>query len=809
MTSTDSNRSPVQQQGGPLAGLTVLDVSIMAAGPWTGALLGMLGADVIKVEPPAGDGTRWVLPTQNGMGTNYMAMNVNKKDVTLDLKTEEGRNHALALARGAHILVQNFRVGVMDRLGLGYEQLREVNPRLIYCSISGFGETGPLREAGCSDPIMQAYSGFARLNGAHGESLDAFRFTGFIDLSTAAVAVEAVLAALIDRERDGQGQEVRVSMLEAALEMQCTRVAEWLGGGELAIPRGSESAAFAPDRAYQSADHEIFVSVCRASEWTGFCQALEMPDLAADARFATNQLRVRNRAGLDRAVEPVIAKRPAIWWLRAFGRHGVASGLAHHFESFRYHQQIVENEMIAPIATPWGEVVVAGPPWHFTQTPCVVTSASMPDEHNAALVGGTKTVVDERRKGSRERAPMLEGLKIVEIAEGVAGPLAALRLSELGTEVVKVEPSSGDYMRGAFPIPEGDEDAAAFVELNRGKRSFALGSAVQAAGGVLKRLVEQADVLITDHSDEQLSSLGLQDLIAASERGESRLIVISISPWGRRGPISSRKGSELTAQAMAGYTRYLGIHGQPARRLGADVASVGTATFAVQAALAALYWRAMSGRGQRVDLSLCNSLLAMKSIHLAAQSNPDEYKGPRVGGANHPPELGWGARDGRVFMAFGGSVGPTGRAGWSDFVKEVGLEKLINDPRCDKTGRSTTGHGAHVHELRATYEEAFARFPAAELVALIRKHRGNAAVYYRLDQTLTHPQTQALEVVQEVTSEGKARKVRRFPARFSKLRPKVHARAPRLGEHSGQIARELGMCADELSATCEAGGSCA
>jgi len=119
MTSTDSNRSPVQQQGGPLAGLTVLDVSIMAAGPWTGALLGMLGADVIKVEPPAGDGTRWVLPTQNGMGTNYMAMNVNKKDVTLDLKTGEGRNHALALARDAHILVQNFRVGVMDRLRRG------------------------------------------------------------------------------------------------------------------------------------------------------------------------------------------------------------------------------------------------------------------------------------------------------------------------------------------------------------------------------------------------------------------------------------------------------------------------------------------------------------------------------------------------------------------------------------------------------------------------------------------------------------------------------------------------------------------
>jgi crotonobetainyl-CoA:carnitine CoA-transferase CaiB-like acyl-CoA transferase len=187
----------------------------------------------------------------------------------------------------------------------------------------------------------------------------------------------------------------------------------------------------------------------------------------------------------------------------------------------------------------------------------------------------------------------------------------------------------------------------------------------------------------------------------------------------------------------------------------------------------------------------------MKSIHLAAQSNPDEYKGPRVGGANHPPELGWGGKDGRVFMAFGGSVGPTGRAGWAEFVKEVGLEKLIGDPRCDKNGRSTTGHGAHVHEMRATYEEAFAPYSAEELVALIRKHRGNASVYYRLDQTLTQPQTQALAIVREVDSGGRKRKVRRFPARFSRLQPKLHERAPGLGEHTREIAAQLGLSMNE------------
>jgi crotonobetainyl-CoA:carnitine CoA-transferase CaiB-like acyl-CoA transferase len=371
----------------PLAGLKVIDFSIMAAGPWTAALLGMLGAEVIKVEPPDGDGTRWSLPIQHGMGTNFISMNVNKKDIILDLKSDAGRTQAQQLAKDADIVVQNFRVGVMERLGLDYKSLQPLNPKLVYCSISGFGESGPLRQAGCSDPIMQAFSGFARFNGAPGDALEAFRFTGFIDLSTASVATEAVLTAVNERERSGKGQEVRISMLEAALEMQATRVADYLIGNSLAEPAGSASASFAPDRAYPSADREIFVSVCRQHEWREFCAAIEMPELATDARFATNVQRVQARAELDAIIAPVIAKRPAIWWLRAFGRHGVACGLAHHFETFRFHQQIVENEMIAPLDTAWGEVVVGGLPWHFSGTPCTVLAPPKPGEHTAEILG--------------------------------------------------------------------------------------------------------------------------------------------------------------------------------------------------------------------------------------------------------------------------------------------------------------------------------------------------------------------------------------------------------------------------------------
>lgn len=367
---------------GPLSGIRVMDVSIMAAGPWTGALLGMLGAEVIKVEPPAGDGTRWVMPTQRGMGTNYVSMNVNKKDIVLDFKSAEGRRDALDLMASCDVFVQNFRGGVIERLKLDYESVRGAMPRLVYCAICGFGETGPLATAGCADPIMQAFSGFARSNGAPGGELEALRFTGFIDLATASVATEAILAALLEREISGLGQKVEVSMLEAALEFQHTRYAELLGTGLVPCPRGSENPAFAPDGAYPTLDREIFLSVNTEAQWQGFCKALELGDLASDPRFAGNRARVANREALNERIGLVIEKKPAIWWLRVLQRHGVPAAIAHHFETYRHHAQVIANDMIARFDTPdWGEFSVGGLPWHFRGTPCEVTAAPRSGEH--------------------------------------------------------------------------------------------------------------------------------------------------------------------------------------------------------------------------------------------------------------------------------------------------------------------------------------------------------------------------------------------------------------------------------------------
>ena len=387
---------------------------------------------------------------------------------------------------------------------------------------------------------------------------------------------------------------------------------------------------------------------------------------------------------------------------------------------------------------------------------------------------------------------MIPSIKVVEFAEGVAGPLAGLRLAELGASVIKVEPAGGDWLRKAEPQMDGTGTSAAFFHLNCGKRSVALGADAPANRDLLAGLLEDADVLITDRSDADLRELGLAGLADGVYAANPKLVHVHITPFGRHGPMAHNKGSELTAQAMAGYTRYLGTQGEPARRLGADVASVGTGAFAAQAILAALLARRRrQGHGQRVDLSLLNSLLSMKSIHLAAQSDPDVYAGPRVGGAYYPPEKGWKTADEPVFFQFGGSVGAEGRPGWVEFIKEVGCEHLLADKRFDHGGRNSTGHGVDVNELRPVYEEAFANIPGARIVDIARKHAGNASVYQRADQTLAHPQTQALDIIKQIKGAGGPAQLRKFPARFSRSKPGVDTGAPGLGEHTAEIVAEL------------------
>ncbi len=395
---------------------------------------------------------------------------------------------------------------------------------------------------------------------------------------------------------------------------------------------------------------------------------------------------------------------------------------------------------------------------------------------------------------------MLTGLRVVEFTEGVAGPLAACRLADLGAHVVKIEDGDGDWTRECPPFIDDGITSAVFFALNRGKRALALGHVPEAAGQLLRRLIAGADVLITERGHAELAAVGLSGVDESPCPINPRLITVNLSAFGETGPLAARPGSELCAQAMAGYTRYLGVHGQPARRLGADVAGAATAIFATQAILAALLDRHRCGQGQRVSLSLLNSLLSMKTVHLAAQSDPDEYVGPRVGGANDPPERGWATADSPITFMFGGAVGAEGRPGWAAFVEEVGLGRLRDDPRFDETGRLTTGLGPAARALKGEYEQAFVERSAESLVAAIRKHGGLAASYFTHAEVFADAQTRALDLVRKVPGPGGDVPVLAFPGRFSRTRYELRGHAPTLGEHTIEIAAELGLSAAEIDA---------
>lgn len=403
---------------------------------------------------------------------------------------------------------------------------------------------------------------------------------------------------------------------------------------------------------------------------------------------------------------------------------------------------------------------------------------------------------------------ILQDVTVVELASGVAGPLATLRLGDLGADVIKVERAPGDWLRAAAPEAPGSSDSAAFVALNRGKRSVALGEQLTAAQPLLLRLIRRADVVVSDWSTEVLETCGLLSLYEDSAAGRSSQIWVRLSDFGERGPLSGRKGSELVVQALAGYTRYLGEQGKPANRLVADVSGAATGVFTAHAVLAALFRLRKSGTAQAVTVSRLNSLLSMKSIQLAAQSDPDDHQGPCVGGAHYPPESGWMTADKPITFSFGGSVGETGRPGWTEFVDEIGLGWMREDERFkdDPTGRLTTGLGPRARTLRPEYEKDFAKHTASDVVNLVRKHGGAAAEYQDHADVIAHPQAEAVGLVREVRQSGSSLRVTAFPARFSSLETQTLGESPALGASTMEIGGELEFTDVELQEMVDQGG---
>lgn len=306
-----------------LQGVRVVDLTRMLAGPYATMLLGDLGAEVIKVEPPEGDEIRKMGPPfVGGESAYFLAINRNKKSVTLDLKTPAGRDTFQRLVAVSDVVVDNFRPGVLERLGAGYEALRRVNPKLISCSITSFGESGPLAQDPAFDLVIQAYAGAMSLTGEPGGPPVRMGIP-MGDLAGGMYAALGVAAALYRREQTGQGERLSLSLLDSLASLLSYMAQYYFVDGLVPPPQGSRHMSVVPYGAFQAADRAFVVAVFTERFWASFCRAVERTDLIDDERFRANEARVRNRAVLEPMLETLFKARPADAWVERFRAEGV------------------------------------------------------------------------------------------------------------------------------------------------------------------------------------------------------------------------------------------------------------------------------------------------------------------------------------------------------------------------------------------------------------------------------------------------------------------------------------------------------
>lgn len=344
---------------------------------------------------------------------------------------------------------------------------------------------------------------------------------------------------------------------------------------------------------------------------------------------------------------------------------------------------------------------------------------------------------------------VLNGLRIIELAQGLSGPYCAQMAADMGAEVLKIEPLSGDYTRQWGP-PFQDGESVTFTSLNRNKRSVALDIEHPAGRKALRALLRQADVLLEDLSPAEAERFGLT--YDENRRDNPRLIQCHVDYFGDLGPRKDHPGAELPVQAMLDYPGGLGSIGDPPLRVGCDLGSMNASVFAFQGLLAALLYRDATGEAQRVAISAAGSLAFLKSFILAAPSDPDEWGGFHLDSWTKPRDYGYQTKDGAVFMDLR-FRGESERSDYEQFLREMGLEHMLADPRFADS-RDVAGTGRYGHELKAIWEEKLSRFTSAEIVALLRGHGANGFEITNYRTIAEHPQVAALGIVREVPRAG-------------------------------------------------------
>lgn len=351
---------------GPLHGIRVLDLTRVVAGPFATMLLGDLGAEVLKVELPGhGDEGRHIPPIKEGESHYFLSLNRNKKSLAIDLKNSRGRELALELALQCDVVVENFRPGVAARLGLDHDSLAARKPDLVYCSISAFGQTGPLASRSAFDVAMQAMGGLMSVTGEPGRPPVRMGLP-MADLCTGLFAAVGVLGAVVERQRTGRGQLVDIAMFDAMIGLLTQYAGRYFMTGEDTAPVGSGHPGLAPYGAYETTDGYVVIAMLGEQFWPKLCRALGHPEWIDDGRFARNPDRVLRRDELDALVADVMRTRSSADWEAVFSDHDVPHAPVYKTSQVLNHPQARARRMVTEVRHPaLGEIQITGRPIHY------------------------------------------------------------------------------------------------------------------------------------------------------------------------------------------------------------------------------------------------------------------------------------------------------------------------------------------------------------------------------------------------------------------------------------------------------------
>jgi len=392
--------------GGPLAGLTVVDLTRVLSGPYCTMLLADMGARVIKIEQPGrGDETRaWGPPFVAGESAYFLSINRNKESVTLDFKQPGGRQALDRLLDRADVLVENFRPGTLDRLGLGYAGVAATHPGLVYCSISGFGQTGPRRNQAGYDAVMQAEGGLMSVTGpADGP---AYRVgVAVADLVAGLLAAQGIVLALYSRDRTGRGQQVDVGMLDGVVSLLTYHASMHLTTATISQRVGNRHATIAPYDTFSANDGELFLAVGNDDQFRRFCAATGQQALLSDERFATNPSRVVHHRELRERLAPIMRQQSRAYWNEQLTRAGVPCGSVRDVPDALSDPQLIARGMIESVEhAAAGMIKVLGVPIKLSETPGSVRSAPPTlGQHTAqvlAEIGMTIGEIEDLRRAS-------------------------------------------------------------------------------------------------------------------------------------------------------------------------------------------------------------------------------------------------------------------------------------------------------------------------------------------------------------------------------------------------------------------------